>query len=209
MADHIFDHHEVVTAFRYASTWYRSLVGGVEIDQWGRPALGDWSVRELVAHTARAFKTVTEYVEGEVKDPTEIWSAAGYFRIVLAEQTPHVHIAARARREATEHDDWVAVVDEYARDAGAIVDHMAPDTPMHLFVGEMQLDQYLATRVVELVVHGLDLSAAIDLPSDPPENASRVALAVLLDLAGPSDLSAISRLLTGRAASLPLRHVLD
>ena len=48
-------------------------------------ALGEWTVRELVAHGARAFKTVAEYVEGEPKDPTRIATAAEYFRIVLAE----------------------------------------------------------------------------------------------------------------------------
>lgn len=209
MADHIFDHHEVVAAFRQATTWYRSLVGAVDDDGWDRPALGEWSVRELVAHTARAFKTIEEYLTEPVKDPTEIWSAAAYFRVVLAEETPDVHISARARREANDHDDWVAAVDDLARRAGQIVDRHAPDTPMHLFVGEMQLDQYLATRIVELVVHGLDLSAAIGLPTDPPAAASRVAITVLLDLAAPSDLSSIARLLTGRSASLPLTHVLD
>ena len=50
----------------------------------------------------------------------------------------------------------------------------AADTIVHLFVGEMTLDQYLATRVVELVVHGLDLAAAIDLPTPAPGAAARV-----------------------------------
>lgn len=209
MSDHIFDHHEVVTAFRLASTWWRSLAGAVDDHQWEQSGLGEWTVRELVAHTNRAYKTIADYVGGEEKDPTEIYSAASYFRIVLAEQTPHVHIAARAHREALEVSDWASTTDDLAATAMAIVDSRSPDTTMHLMVGEMQLDQYLATRVVELVVHGLDLSAAIDLPTTPPPEAARVALTALLDLATGVDLSQILRLLTGRPAALPLTHVLD
>jgi len=209
VSDHIFDHHEVVQAFRLASTWWRSLAGAVDDDQWEQPGLGEWTVRELVAHTNRAYKTIADYADGDVKDPTEIYSAANYFRIVLAEQTPHVHIAARARREAPEVADWVVHTDDLAATALAIIDSSAPDRSMHLMVGEMQLDQYLATRVVELVVHGLDLSSAIALPTTPPPDAARVALTVLLDLSTGVDLSQILRLLTGRPASLPLTHVLD
>lgn len=209
MADHIFDHHEVVSAFRYASTWWRSLAGAVEGEQWDAPGLGEWTVRELVAHTNRAYKTLLEYAEADVKDPTEIYSAAAYVRTVMAEQTPHVHIAARARREAAETSDWVSATDDLAARAGALVERSAPDHPMHLMVGVMQLDQYLATRVVELVVHGLDLSRALGISTSPPEESARVALTVLLDLASGSDLSQVVRLLTGRTADLPLTHVLS
>ena len=209
MADHLFEMHETAGAYRAASHWWRSLVGGVDDHQWDQAALGEWSVRELVAHTNRAYKTVLDYVTGDVKDPTPIYSAAGYFRLVLAEETPHVHIAERGRQEAAALADPVATTDGLAGSVDAFLAKAAADTPMHLFVGEMQLDQYLATRVVELVVHGLDLSAAIDLPTNPPTHAMRVAITVLLELAGDDDLASVARLLTGRAASLPLTNVLD
>lgn len=209
MADHIFDHHKVAAAFRFSSHWWRSLVGAIDDHRWDHPALGDWSIRELVAHTDRAYKTLLEYSEGEVRDGHQLYSAAAYYRTVLREETPHVHIAARAKREAHDEEDWVVATDRLADEAEKLVARLAPDHVMHLMVGEMRLDQYLATRVVELVVHGLDLAAAIDLPTSAPAPASRVALTVLLDLAGDDDLSSILRLLSGRAAALPLTHVLD
>ena len=208
MADATFTAHEISSAFRDASRWWRSIVGAVEDHQWDQAALGEWSVRELVAHTDRAYKTVIEYVQGDVKDATRLWSAAGYFRTVLAEQTPHVHIAARAKAEAGDHADWVAATDDLAERAEAVVFDLPGDAPVHTFVGEMELAQYLATRVVELVVHGLDLSAAIDLPTPPPTKAGRIVLQVLLDLSTGDDIGSILRLLTGRPASLPLAHVL-
>lgn len=209
MADHIFDPYDTAAGFREASRWWRSIVGAVEEHQWEQAALGEWSVRELVAHTDRAYKTVTEYTAGKAKDPTTIYSAAGYFRTVLGEQTPHVHIAERARQEAAARTDWLAATDELADQAERIVEDLPPDAPVHTFVGEMMLDQYLATRIVELVVHGLDLAAAIDLPTPPPTVAGRVAMTVLLDLASAEDLGRVLRLLTGRPASLPLANVLE
>jgi uncharacterized protein (TIGR03083 family) len=208
MADRTFDATETAAAFREASHWWRSLVGGVEDHQWDQPALGEWTVRELVAHGNRALKTVFEYVDGPAKDPTPIATAAQYFRVVLAEQTPHVHIAARAKREAVELGDPISITDDLAVRAQRVLDRTAPETDLHLFVGEMPLSQYLATRVLELVVHGTDLSEAIGIPSPPPAGAAKVALAVLVDLATAEDLGTIARLLTGRPGSLPLANVL-
>jgi uncharacterized protein (TIGR03083 family) len=208
MADRTFAPAETTTAFRESAHWWRSLVGGVDDHQWDLMALGEWTVRELVAHGARAFKTVAEYVEGEPKDPTRIATAAEYFRIVLAEQTPHVHIANRARKEAREEDDWVSATDRAWAVAELVVSKVPADTDLHLFVGEMALDQYLATRVVELVVHGTDLAEAIGIPSPPPPSGARVAIDVLLDLAAPDDAASVVRLLTGRSGSLPLANVL-
>lgn len=209
MTDRVFDPEETAAAYRFAAHWWRSLVGAIEDDQWALPGLGEWSVKELVAHGNRAFKTVNEYLEGDTKDPTVLFTAADYVRTVLGEETPHVHIAARARDEAAARDDWVTATDELAEEALRQVAARPGDTTVHLFVGEMELGQYLATRVMEVVVHGLDLSRAIGLPTTPPTAALSVTLAVLLDLAPADDQAAIVRLLTGRDAPLPLTNVLD
>lgn len=208
MPDQLFEDGVTADAFRFASHWWRSIVGAVDDHQWDLPGLGEWTVRELVAHADRAYRTIVEYVEGDTKDPTEIPSAAAYFRTVLAEQTPHVHIAARGRSDAAARSDWLVATDELADQAERTVAERPGDTIVHLFVGEMRLDQYLATRVVELVVHGLDLSAAIGLPTNPPPEAMRVALLVLVDLADADQTAEVLRLLTGRQASLVDRHVL-
>ena len=208
MGDRIFESHETLEAYRDAGHWWRSLVGGVDDHQWPQQALGEWTVRELVAHGARAFRTVPEYLDMEPVDPTWIDSAAQYFRTVLAEETPHVHIAARARKEAAEASDWITTTDDLWARADYAVSTNPGGSLVRLFVGEMRLDQYLATRVVELVVHGSDLAEAIGIPAPPPPTASKVAIAVLMDLASPDDLASIARLLTGRAGSLPLGNVL-
>ena len=208
MGDRIFESTETLEAYREAGHWWRSLVGGIDDHQWALPALGEWTVRELVAHGGRAFRTVPQYLEMESVDPTWLDSAAQYFRVVLAEETPHVHIAARARKEAGDEADWVVATDDLWASADLAVSTRLGGSLVRTFVGEMRLDQYLATRVVELVVHGTDLADAIGIPSPPPPAAAKVAIAVLMDLAAPDDLGSIARLLTGRAGSLPLANVL-
>ncbi|MCU1351093.1 MAG: hypothetical protein JWM05_302 [Acidimicrobiales bacterium] len=203
MADRTFTPDETSAAFRFASGWWCSLVGAVETHQWDDLALGEWTLRELVVHTDRAYRTVVDYVEGEVKDPTVLSSAAAYFRTVLAEETPHLHIAARAKREALDVADPVAATDHLAELATATVERLPAGAPVHTFVGEIPLDQYLATRVVELVVHGIDLAEVIGIVTSPPPAAARVALAVLTDLVAPSDISVLLRALSGRAQLLP------
>lgn len=207
--DRIFDPSETTAAFRDAAHWWRSLVGGVDDHQWDKPGLGQWNVRELVAHGARAFRTISDYAEGETKDPTQIATAGEYFRIVLAEETPHIHIAARAKREAALDADWVEATERYWNSADSVVSRLEPWEELHLYVGEMAISQYLATRVVELVVHGLDLSDAIDLPTPPPRRAARVAFDVLLDLTPQEDLGLVLKALTGRGGLRPLSNVLD
>lgn len=198
MSDTVFTIEVTADAFRFASHWWRSIVGAVDDDGWDRPGLGEWTVRELVAHADRAYRTVIDYLTGETVDPTPIATAAEYFRIVLAEETPHVHIAARAKREAAAHDDWVVATDELALHCEKLIVDTPGDALCHLMVGEMELAQYLATRVVELVVHGMDLADAIGLEVNPPPASAQVVVQVLMDLAGDAGLGHGIRALTGR-----------
>ncbi len=200
MTDTDFTFSETAEAFRYASHWWRSIVGAVDDHHWDQPALGEWTVRELVAHTNRAYKTVVTYLTGDTVDPTPITTAAEYFRTVLAEETPHVHIAARAKREATEVDDWISETDALSKACEKLVSDTPGDATCHLMVGEMALDQYLATRVLELVVHGLDLARVLGIDVNPPPVATKVVMRVLVDLADEPSQTSLLLFLTGRTA---------
>ena len=57
---------------------------------------------------------------------------------------------------------------------------------------------YLATRVVELVIHTLDLMAAVDVERPLPPAAGRVVLQVLADLVDDQQLASVLLALTGR-----------
>lgn len=200
MTDRTFERDEAVSAFALAGKWFLSAVRSVGEDQWDLPGLGEWNVRELVAHTVRAFRTVDQYLDGTVRDPTPLPSAAAYFRTVLAEDDPHPHIAMRARREAADlGDDPLAVAEGLADRVGRMIYRAPAATPVHTFVGVIALPDYLATRVVELVVHTLDLTAAIGVELPVPPLPGRMAIQVLADLVPDDFMADLLLALTGRA----------
>ena len=47
----------------------------------------------------------------------------------------------------------------------------------------MHLEQYLVTRIFELVVHGLDIAAATGQPYEPPAPALAESLRLAVDVA--------------------------
>lgn len=199
MADRTFTHSEAVSAFGLAGRRFLSAVRTVDDEQWDLPGLGEWNVRELVAHTVRAFRTVDQYLDGTVRDPTPLASAAEYFRLVLAEEEPHLHIAMRARREAPDlGDDPIAVAEALADLAIRTVERAPAAAPVHTFVGVIALPDYLATRVVELIVHTLDLAAALGLDLAIPPLPARMAVQVLGDLVDDDYLGDLLLALTGR-----------
>ena len=140
----------------------------------GRRGLGEWNVRELVAHTVRAFRTVDQYLDGTVRDPTPLAVGCGVLPHGAGRGRPSPsHRGAgsargpRPRRRPGRSRRGSGRPGRPPRRAG----HQ-PDTPVHTFVGVIALPDYLATRVVELVVHTLDLAARAR-PRPPGTAASR------------------------------------
>ena len=85
-----------------------------------------------------------------------------------------------------------------------------PDTVGPAFYGLMRLDEFVATRVVEAVIHGLDLTDALGLPPLDMPRATPIAAEILDDVVArtrvpgrPADLTgddlAFIRAAAGRA----------
>lgn len=200
VTDRTFHGDETVPAYVDAGAWFLRALRTVTEDQWDLSGLGEWSVRELVAHTVRAFRTVDQYLDGTVRDPTLLPSAAAYFRTVLAEEDPHPQIARRARLEVGDlGDDPVGRAEALADRVGRLVESAPASTPVHTFVGVIALPDYLATRIVELVVHTLDLMAAIGLDQPVPPMPGRIAIQVLADLVDDAFMPDLLLALTGRS----------
>lgn len=189
-------------AFRDASDWFVATTGTIAPDQWAGPGLGEWTVRDLVGHTSRAHRTVPLYLA----DPQPLVhdDAVSYFRAALAGPDIGALDAAIAERGRAEGerlgDDPLTSVTALANEVLALVERTPGDTPCNTAAGGMTLDGYLATRVVELTLHTLDLAVALGRADDqPPSSAARLTGAVLAGLAvegrraGPA-----LRALTGR-----------
>lgn len=195
------DHRD---AYLTTGQWYADLVARVPSDAWTSPGLGTWDVRGLVGHTTRALTTVVEYA-GAPAQALACESASDYFVAALgrADAALHAAVAARGTQAGADlGDDPASAVRRHLADVVATLAGLDDDAAVTTIAGGIRVRDYLATRVFELTVHGLDLCDALGLAFDPPEAATRVTLDLLAALAARTGQApAAVRLLTGRGGS--------
>jgi uncharacterized protein (TIGR03083 family) len=160
---------------------------------WARPStLEGYTSGALAGHLLRGLLTVEQYLASATPGPGDAaLDAATYFRRALGDEHPvtsSLHEGVRARSAE------LAGADAGALRARAVallagLHERLPAAPEDLCVTvfggmSMALDDYLDTRVVELLVHLDDLAASLglDMPPVPPRAGQR-AIAVLADLA--------------------------
>lgn len=153
-------------------------------DAWAGPGLGDWSLHELATHLTRSMGRISVYLaEGTQAASPEIDRFA-YYRYDPATVAPGV--AERARREAAEIPVGQVAEAFAATSRQAVEDaRIRPaDELMPSPFGVIALGEYLATRVLEAVVHHIDVRRALDLPPSSTVEAARVTMELLEGLLG-------------------------
>ena len=185
--------------FTDAAHWFVRTVAECDADHWDAPALGQWSVRDLVGHTSRALLTVENYLARPAA-AVQVQSPAKYFQMIGAANGDDVAVGQRGR------DAGAALGADPARAVADIADRVTAlvarsdggeiaGTP----VGGMRLVDYLPTRTFELTVHTADLALAIGSELDVPPTAGGQSLAIVAQLAtdaghaGPLLLAATGR----------------
>lgn len=180
-----------------AATLLRAL-RAVTPEYWDRPgALGEWTTRELTAHALRAFITVEAYLAAEPANDRVLADAAEYYSTVLSDPTAHQGVAVRGRQAGRQLIDPVGEAEATTERVLAQIAATADDEPVNTFAGQITLIEYLATRVVELGVHTLDIQRATGQFAELHSDTSAVVLAVLVELAAPVP---VILALSGRAA---------
>ena len=170
-------------AYLQAVGFFMDAVARIGPNQWNEPALGVWSVRDLVGHTGRSIFIVEEF-GSQRSDTIDVESAAHHYHLSLTVEGVDDMIADRGREagEALGEDPLSRLAADRERverlvgetDEGAIIAYTN---------GGIRLGDYLETRVLELVVHTLDLSNALGIEAEPPREALGVALHLLAELA--------------------------
>ena len=159
--------------------------------QWEQPsALQGMTIGDLAVHLVRAVTTVSSYLSQPAPTAQPI-SPAAYFDVVLGDPSDLDSEQNRAVRERAREDaDRGAddLVNRWQRTCSALRGRLAeqpPDHPLAVAHGlVLTLDDYLATRIVELLVHSDDLAVSLGIePPAPPEAAAELAEHVLLALA--------------------------
>ena len=188
----------VRAAFEEGSATLLRTLRAVAPEYWDRPgALGEWSTRELAAHTLRAFVTVEGYLAAAPANDRVLADAAEYYATVLSDPTAHQGVAMRGRRAGRQLLDPVGEAEATVERVLAQIAATADDEPVNTFAGQITLIEYLATRVVELGVHTLDIQRATGQFPELHSDTSAVVLAVLMQLTSPVP---VILALTGRAA---------
>lgn len=142
----------------------RDAVRALKPEDFARPTrLGEWTVRELVAHFAMAVDQVPTALESPAAPKQEVVLAEWPFAPAAFADA----VDARVRKMSAEQDP-VALLDRAAERYAALVPAAPDDRLMAVRPGAMPLDELLVTRCLELVVHTDDLADALgeEIPYD-------------------------------------------
>lgn len=160
-------------------------------DRWGEPsALAHMTVGSLAGHLMRAVTSVDAYLDKPVTDVGAVLDAPGYYAsiegLVGDELDSKLHTAIRRRAESEAESGHAEVVERW----DAALDRLRrrlptepPDRRLPALGGRLiALDDYLVTRLVELIVHSDDLAASIG--AAPPAFSREATGAVINCLVG-------------------------
>ncbi|MDQ0386868.1 uncharacterized protein (TIGR03083 family) [Streptomyces sp. DSM 42143] len=144
----------------------RAAVRTLTPEQLALPTrLGEWSVRELVAHVGTAL-TAVDRLLGELEPARQDGHLLDWPFAIAADADG---IAATARRLAAEHPDLDTHLADVERCFTERLDTHPGTRLLPTSAGALPLADYVVTRTVELVVHTDDLNAAVpglDIPYD-------------------------------------------
>jgi uncharacterized protein (TIGR03083 family) len=180
---------ESVTAFRDASGFLVETVRAVPDSAWDAPGLGNWSVRELVAHANRGHTTLEEYL---LRPQRPQPPGSPYFSDEA--------IAARGREAVRAlGDDPAGAVAVTSTAVIALIEQSPPDAKIGSPAGTMTLAQFLPSRTAELTIHALDIARAVSADLTAPPSALRESLVFVAQRAAGRSGQDVLLALSGRA----------
>lgn len=147
------------------------LVERIGDEQWALPGLGVWDVRGLTGHASRAITTVETYLLAEEPAAATVPDALGYYAALAGGRADPAAVARRGVETGALLGEHPAeVIASSLQRALALLTQQPPGRLVAIGEHALALDEYLRTRVLELVVHALDLSRATGLAHEiPPE----------------------------------------
>ncbi|GGR69506.1 MULTISPECIES: sterol carrier family protein [Streptomyces] len=157
----------------------REAVRGLDEERLGLPTrLGEWTVRELVAHIGMGVTAVLR-AAARPAPPKQDAQPADWVFAAAADSAP---IDDGTRRLAVERPDLDAYLAEAEDGLRALLAGHPAGRLLETSVGAMRLDDYLVTSTVELVTHTDDLNAAVpDLAVPYDRQALAAATRLLAD----------------------------
>jgi uncharacterized protein (TIGR03083 family) len=156
---------DVRETFTEAAQAFADLVRRIPDDRWDGPGLGQWNLRSLVGHTSRSLITVETYLD-QPAESEELPTAAAYY-VAIARIDPESVVGRGVAAGEALGDDPAQFVDSLVRRVPVLLKTVG-NPLINTAAGGMRLENYLPTRSFELVVHSLDIAAAVS-DIDGPE----------------------------------------
>ena len=174
-----------ISALREECAEVSKALGEIEEAEFDGPTrCPAWSVRDLLAHMYRGVDNISTYLQAPEPDEATHDSVT-YWRYDVAKVSPGV--AERAKEVAARLPSSTALVGAWDRRWPEVLDEAAAADPQRLVATwgpALTLEEYLRTRVVEIVVHHLDLEDAFGRTSWGTDEAVGIVDEVLVDLLG-------------------------
>lgn len=211
--------NEVRATFLATSRGALELVASPEVAaSWDEPsALYAWKVSGLTGHLVRATTSVAAYLDRDEPEGVVLGPGEYYARILdTADLESNLHAAIRQRGDE-EAAEGPAVVAERLRNSIEALEPVLEREGSHRRVRVFKdlvltLNDYLRTRIVELVVHIDDLAESVKRPASDhlTPAATTIAISVLVDIARArhGDLAVVKALARRERDSVDALHVL-
>jgi len=184
---------DVRAAFLRVAASARQVIAAPEVAaHWDEPSvLAQLTVRGLAGHLGRGAWVVEEYLDAGIPaDAVDVGDAVGYYAaIVLTTDLDDVlNTAIRDRGETEAAGGHDAVLERLDATRARLAERfaaLAPDARVAAIMGvTLDLDEYLVTRMVELVAHTDDLAVSVGLePPAPDPDAATLVVHCLVDVA--------------------------
>jgi hypothetical protein len=196
--------------FRSAAIAFADLVSRIPPERLDGPGLGEWTLRDLLGHTASSALRQVPAVLAQPAPALLVPTPEGYFATVR-KAPPELVTAAVAASTSDARDTGKALGDPPVPTISGMIGQATSalagagdDDLVATPAGGMRVRDWLPTRTFELVVHGSDAAAAAGLPIDFDADtlAESAALAARIAVAVGDGLPML-RALTGRAPLPP------
>jgi uncharacterized protein (TIGR03083 family) len=181
-------YEEMVDALAEGLPALQDTLSGLTPDDWERPTLlqppepqqPPWTVLQLAAHFD-VFMGLTMGLVAEPQSAQPVVDRASFYISVSdrSKVSPVIYQYivdhAQGHTPATIRDK----VNETFAQALEAIKTTPPDTIGPGFFGPMRLDEFVASRLVETRVHGMDLTDALGAPPSPMPRTTTMAAEVL------------------------------
>ena len=183
------DSAEIRRAFFDVLDAFRALAATSEVaTAWTKAsALEGYDVGSLVGHVVSATGALERYLDGDPATSAPITAARYYASLPAPADAAELHRQVRERGQAIGREGPAEVLDRLDALARRLRDRLEREAPTRLIAVlggvAIEIDQYVLTRIVELVVHGDDVAASVGLEFSPPAAAARLAVETLVAVA--------------------------